>query len=131
MRLVSRTSRQLAPAWRVTALVLLIGALLAPKVSLALATALGNGYTSVVICTAGGLARVTLSPDGEVIEDVSERWSASHCVLNDPASERISRAWLHVDWPRRSVLVTPGERPLAPPPQAVRSAVSSRGPPRA
>ena len=110
---------------------LLVAALLAPKVSLALATAFGNGYTSVVICTSGGLARVTLSPDGDVVEDVSERWSASHCVLNDTASERLARAWQRVDWPLYAAVATPDELAPAAPPQATRPAVSSRGPPLA
>lgn len=129
MRTGSRLHRQLVPALRAVALVLLVGALLAPKVSLALASALGNGYTSVVICTGGGLARVTISPDGDIVEDVSERWSAAHCVLNDAASERLARAWQRIDWPRYAAVATRQEPALAPPPQATRPAVSSRGPP--
>jgi len=113
----------------VAASVLLVAALLAPKVSLALATALGNGFTSVIICSGGGLTRVMLSADGKVIEDVSERWVGSHCVLNDDDTSRLARAWRRLEWPRLAPMSSNGPSAASVPRLPPWPAASNRGPP--
>jgi len=128
----SRIERRAAATLRTAAFVLLACALLAPKVSLALASAIGNGYTSVIICTGGGLARVTVTPDGEIVEDVTERWRGFHCVLSDESTERLRRAWQAGQWP--PALLHLADRPFADRgalPRVARPASLSRAPPAA
>ena len=104
-------------------------ALLAPKVSLAAASLFGNGYDSVVICTSGGLARVTVGPDRALVDDLSEVWIGTHCVPSDGVTLGLQRRWQAL---RRSVLRSLGALPppaVTPVPRARQPAVSSRGPP--
>ena len=107
----------------------LVCALLAPKLSLAAATLLGDGYRSAVICSGSELRRVTISPDGEIVDDVTEAWVAPHCVLTHHDVERLARAWRLADYPHRVVVAgLPSPPPLSPP-RLLDPAVAARGPP--
>ena len=123
------SSRRYRVALPRVVLVCLACALLAPKLSLAAAMLLGDGYRSVVICSGSELRRVTLSPGGEIVDDVTEAWVAPHCVLTQHDVERFSRAWRLVDYPRRFLVAgVPSSSPL-PSPRLLDPAVAARGPP--
>lgn len=110
-------------------LVLVVCALLLPKLSLAGAMLFGEGYRSVVICSGGELIRVTISPDGEVVGDATQAWVAPHCVLTQHDVNRFDRVWQRVAYPRFvqfHVLPTP---PITPLQRVVGSAVSGCDPP--
>ena len=109
--------------------VLLALSVLTPKVSLAVSALFGDGYRSVVVCTGGGLKRVTIGPDGGIVDDVSKAWAGSHCVLVEDDVVALARRWSTL---RRPVLRDPG-LPATPAPSLAprerQPAVSSRGPP--
>ena len=111
----------------------LAAALLAPKLSLAVVAAFGDGYASVVVCTGTGLARVAVAPDGRVVapDEASEAWSVPHCVLPDAATERLERAWSRFAFPRDGAAVVASAPSAALPPRTLRPALGSRAPPRA
>jgi hypothetical protein len=71
---------------------LVIVSILLPRVSLALASMIGTGFDSVVICTGSGLSRGIVDASGEIIDDVSDTWSGDHCApitaLNRQAEQR-------------------------------------------
>ena len=71
---------------------LVIVSILLPRVSLALASVIGTGFDSVVICTGSGLSRVIVNASGEIVDDVSDAWSSDHCApvtaLNPGAEQR-------------------------------------------
>ena len=116
-------------ALRAAGVVLLACAILAPKVSLAVGTLFGEGYRSVVVCTGSGLKRLVVAPDGSLVDDVSEAWAGTHCVLTDGGATSLERRWHTLSQPR---LLALGERSWSVParvPLELRPATSSRGPP--
>ena len=123
--------RSIAASLRLVVVLTLATAVVLPKVSMATATLFGDGYRTVLICTGSQLLRVTMAPDGEVVEDVTEEWVAPHCVLTDQDVAVLNRAWSRADYPQFSSVRTsaPDVLPL-PLPRLPGSAVSSRGPPR-
>ncbi len=116
-------------AARVAAYLLLVAALLAPKVSLAVAATFGNGYSSVIICTGGGLVRVSLSPQGEVVDDVSDAWVSAHCVQQDTQTISLQRAWARTSFPEFSVVSQSEEEAQLASTHRLLQTVSNRGPP--
>ena len=114
---------------RAAAFLLLVGALLAPKVSLAVAATFGNGYSSVIICTGGGLARVSLSPQGDIVDDVSAAWVSAHCVLQDSRTTQLQRAWQQTAFPDFSAVAPLVERSQEVSTLRLPRTVSNRGPP--
>lgn len=114
---------------RVVALLLLVSALLAPKVSLAMAATFGSGYSTVIICTGSGLARVSVSPQGDVVEDVSSAWASAHCVLQDERSANLERAWQNTAFPVLRVVAHTEESSIAGIARQTLRFVSNRGPP--
>ena len=129
MRLSSRYHRRFTAAARAVALLLLVGALLAPKVSLALAATLGNGYSSVVICTGSGLVRVAVSPDGAIVDDESDAWVSAHCVLPDERTSELQRAWQRTGFPEFAVAALINDVPDMDSSPRLLGAISNRGPP--
>lgn len=113
----------------VVALMLAIS-LLAPKVALSASLLWGEGYRTVVICTGTQLLRVTVSPDGEVVSDVTEEWIAPHCVLTDHDVAARQRAWQRADYPQFNIEVQMPEPLVSSQPRWFGQAVSSRGPPQ-
>ena len=91
----------------------------------------GEGYRSVVVCTGGALKRVVISPDGTLVDDVSEAWAGgTHCVLSDAGVVSLERHWQALSRPLPTVS---GAHPADAPervPRELRPATSSRGPPR-
>jgi len=89
---------------RYAAVLVLCLAIVAPKVSLALASVVGDGYQSVIICSGGALVRLTLSPNGEIVEDLSAEvankesvaWGGQHCTNIADHTERLHRCWQSV-----------------------------------
>ena len=129
MRTGARYYRHCFAVARAAAFLLLVGALLAPKVSLAVAATFGNGYSSVIICTGGGLARVSLSPQGDVVDDVSDAWVSAHCVLQDSRTTQLQRAWQRTAFPEFTAVAQLDERSEVVATLRLLRTVSNRGPP--
>lgn len=129
MRMGPSYYRRCIAAARVFALLMLVCALLAPKVSLAVAATFGSGYSTVIICTGGGLARVSVSPQGDVVGDVSEAWTSAHCVLQDERTSRLERVWQSAAFPEFAVVSCSKELPLADSSVLSRQTLCNRGPP--
>ena len=117
-------------ALRAAGVVLLACAILAPKVSLAVGTLFGEGYRSVVVCTGSGLKRLVVAPDGSLVDDVSEAWAGTHCVLTDGGVASLERRWHTLSQPRLLALAERWWSAPARVPLELRPATSSRGPPR-
>lgn len=129
MALVFYNRRHRYSALRFSGVVLLATALLAPKLSLAVSMLSGEGYRTVIICTGTSLARVTLSPAGEIINDRTGDWLSPQCVFSDQDVSVLERAWYFSDWPQFFAI---SERPSAPtllPQRSLGAALSGRGPP--
>ena len=88
--------------FRVLGYAILCVALIAPKISLAITGIFSDGYRVVVVCTGSGLTRVTISPDGSIVEDVSESWVSPHCLPVTADVEFFQRAWAKIAFPRFS-----------------------------
>ncbi|ASJ70531.1 hypothetical protein [Granulosicoccus antarcticus] len=112
-------------------LLLLVCALVAPKVSLALVSVFGTGSTSVLICSDGGLKRVTIAADGEIIADDSEAnaWVSPHCALPDARTAEFVRTWQHVRYPQLTAIAMSHSVDRLWSPTLVRPDILSRGPP--
>ncbi len=111
------------------AIVLVVCSLLLPKLTLAGVMLFGEGYRSVVICSGSQLIRVTISPNGDIVEDVTQAWVAPHCVLIQHNVNCFDRAWQRIAYPHfieSWVLHTIPELPLR---RVVGSAVSGCDPP--
>ncbi len=128
---VTRLKRRIRVVAHATALLLLVCAMLAPKVSLALVTVFGSTQTSVVICTGSGLKRVSIAPDGQIIDDASDKdaWVSPHCALSDERSVELERAWQRVNFPRFAPISSVSVVDSISPPTLIRPDVLSRGPP--
>ncbi len=128
---VTRLKRRIRAVAQATALLLLVCAMLAPKVSLALVTVFGSSHSSVVICTGGGLKRVSIAPDGQIIDDVSNEsaWVSQHCALLDERTSELERAWQRVNFPQFAPISSFSVVDSISPPTLVRPDVLSRGPP--
>jgi len=115
---------------RAAACVLLCALFVAPKVSLALASVLGSGYRVVVLCSGSDLIRVTISPDGKIVEDVSKSWVGSHCAPVTSDTQTLQRVWQRMTFPLlqqdKLPLTVEQSRPIL----EILSGLSSRGPPR-
>lgn len=72
---------------------LLLSALIAPKVSVAIVAVSGAHTTSVVFCTGAGLARVTVTPDGQIVPSDETRLPGSPCLLPDHRCEQLALQW--------------------------------------
>ncbi|WP_430881064.1 hypothetical protein [Granulosicoccus sp. 3-233] len=129
MRMSAPNHQRCFAAARAAAYLLLIGALLAPKISLAVAATVGNGYSSVIICTGGGLTRVSLSPQGDIVDDVSDAWVSAHCVLQDDRTSDMQRAWLRTAFPEFIVTSRSEEDLQFAFTQRLLQSVANRGPP--
>ncbi|ASJ71006.1 hypothetical protein IMCC3135_04465 [Granulosicoccus antarcticus IMCC3135] len=108
---------------------MLVLSLVAPKIALSASLLWGDGYRTVVICTGAQLLRVTVSPEGEIISDVTEEWVAPHCVLTDHDVVALQRAWQRADYPQFNREVDVPQVAVAAQPRWFGQAVSSRGPP--
>ena len=128
---VIRLKRRTRAVAHAAALLLLVCAMLAPKVSLALVTVFGSTQSSVVICTGGGLKRVSIAPDGQIIDDASDEdaWVSPHCALSDERTSELERAWQRVDFPRFSPISSLSVVDSVSLPSLIRPDVLSRGPP--
>lgn len=128
---VTRLKRRIRVVAHATALLLLVCAMLAPKVSLALVTVFGSNQTSVVICTGSGLKRVSIAPDGQIIDDASDEdaWVSPHCALSDERSSELERAWHRVNFPQFAPISLVSVVDSISPPNLIRPDVLSRGPP--
>ena len=128
---VTRLKRRIRAVAHAAALLLLVCAMLAPKVSLALVTVFGSSHSSVVICTGGGLKRVSIAPDGQIIDDVSNEsaWVSQHCALLDERTSELERAWQRVNFPQFAPISSFSVVDSISPPTLVRPDVLSRGPP--
>ena len=131
MRLSIRNYRRSIAAMRAVALLLLVSALLAPKISLAVAATFGSGYSSIVICTGSGLKRVAVSPQGDIVEDVSDAWVSAHCVLQDERSAELQRAWQRAGFPGFTAQAVVSDAPGPDSPLRLLPSISNRGPPPA
>lgn len=83
---------------------LVVVSILLPRVSLALASALGTGFDSVVICTGTGLTRVIVDASGEIVDDVSDAWSSDHCAPITALNRQAEQRWASIHL-RRNTLV--------------------------
>ena len=114
---------------RSAGIVLLVCALLAPKLALAVSMLGGDGYRSVVICTGSQLVRVMVSPEGEIVDDTDAPWVGPHCVITDHDVVVLERAWALAGWPRSFLVGAEPAEPAIPLPRALRPACCSRAPP--
>lgn len=103
--------------------------MLAPKMSLAITFALGDGYRSVIICNGAGIQRVTVSADGQVVEDVSQEWVSSHCVMGADVNASLVQAWKSVSYPDFTSLGLSAENQVELTAVALLTELSNRGPP--
>ncbi len=128
---VTRLKRRVRAVAQAAALLMLVCAMLAPKVSLALVTVFGSTHSSVVICTGGGLKRVTISPDGQIVDDISDEnaWVSPQCALPDERTSELERAWQRVNFPQFAPISSISVVDSISPPTLIRPDVSSRGPP--
>lgn len=78
---------------------LLFCALLAPRVSVAVATLSGLQSGTVIICTGTGLLRVSVSAEGEILEQNAESEISAPCVLPDSRGQDLQRAWQRMAYP--------------------------------
>ena len=117
--------------FRTLSYLVLCTSLLAPKVSLAVVQAFGGGFHSVVVCTGSGLARITLSPNGDVIDDITTHWTSAHCVLTTEDTDALARRWQHIGYPSTTLIVEPVAVHLAPYAMERWVMLSGRDPPRA
>ena len=131
MNSVTRLKRRIRAVAQAAALIVLVCAMIAPKVSLALVTVFGSTHSSVVICTGGGLKRVSITPDGQIAEDASDEsaWVSPHCALPDERTAELERAWHRVNFPQFAPISSFGVVDSISPPTLVRPDVTSRGPP--
>lgn len=131
MNPVSRLKRRVRAVAQAAALMMLVCAMIAPKVSLALVTVFGSSQSSVVICTGGGLKRVAVSSDGQIVDDASdeEAWVSPHCALPDERTSALERAWHRVNFPQFAPVASFSVVDSIRPPNLVRPGVTSRGPP--
>lgn len=72
---------------------LVIVSILLPRVSLALASVIGTGFDSVVICTGSGLTRVVVDASGEIVDDVSDAWSSDQCAPITALNRQVEQKW--------------------------------------
>ncbi len=123
--------RRIRAVAQAAALLLLVCAMLAPKVSLALVTIFGSTQSSVVICTGGGLKRVSIAPDGQIVDDVSDEdaWVSPHCALPDERTSALERAWQRVNFPQFAPMSSVNVVDNIRPPTLIRPDALSRGPP--
>ncbi len=128
---VTRLKRRIRAVAHAAALLMLVCAMLAPKVSLALVTVFGSTQTSVVICTGSGLKRVSIAPDGQIIDDASDEdaWVSPHCALPDERTSELERAWQRVNFPQFAPISSFSVIDSISPPTLIRPDVLSRGPP--
>ena len=115
----------------VLGVLLLSVALVAPKVSLAVAAVIGQSAQSVIICIGTGLSRVSLTADGSIVDpaEASDQSPSVPCVLPDENMATLARAWQRLEFPRLYGVGSTTPSPITSTPRAVRPATSSRAPP--
>ena len=90
----------------------------------------GGGYRTVLICSGTELLRVTIAPDGTIVEDLSEEWVSQHCVMSVSDTAHLRRMWTLADYPQFALESHVTEAPPIPLPLVLGPAAQGRGPPR-